>query len=212
MPRCPGGTTSDPWAAQMALQPVDYKAIFRGERESAVFYPQFLCYLPDYALRISFQFTFPHYQNCPASCLKLSSVACIPVYVFVELLLPKILASRRHRRISAASMTMPEAAMDEDYSAMFRENNIWSAWQLFRVHAKSEADAMQHGSQSQFRLSIAPPDARHVPAPSFTGQCIGHYCPPWGELSYFGEQVATKCVSAISGSRRLPEELGNDFT
>ena len=61
-------------------------------------------------------------------------------------------------------MPVPEAAVDEDDGAEFRQDEVGFASEglVFRaVHGESVAEAVEHRAHGEFRLGVASADARH---------------------------------------------------
>jgi len=63
---------------------------------------------------------------------------------------------------------VPEAAMHEDHGAVLGKGDVWLAWEIASVQSESEPELVQHGANTDFRLSILPFDPGHVPTAPFS--------------------------------------------
>lgn len=69
---------------------------------------------------------------------------------------------------------MPEAAMNEDYGAILRENEIGFAGQALVMKNVTEAACMQPLAHNHLRLRVFSPDAGHHPASHFRRDDVSH--------------------------------------
>jgi DNA-binding transcriptional LysR family regulator len=61
-------------------------------------------------------------------------------------------------------VAVPEAAVDEDDGAVFRQDEVGFARERLvfgSMDGEAVAEAVEHGAQGQLGLGIAPTDARH---------------------------------------------------
>jgi hypothetical protein len=59
---------------------------------------------------------------------------------------------------------MPEAAMNEDHSPIFRENNIRCSRQIPAMQSEPVAECMQCSADDYFRFCVLAADRSHIPA------------------------------------------------
>lgn len=71
-------------------------------------------------------------------------------------------------------MTMPEAAVSEDYGPPSGKDHVWSAGQISGVQAEAEAERMEPASQHQLWLRVAAANAAHIEASLFPRKDINH--------------------------------------
>jgi len=74
-------------------------------------------------------------------------------------------------------MPVPETAVDENDSAVFREDDIRPAGKFFvfrSVDGEAVAEFVEQRTDDDFRFGIFIPDPAHVPGASFRGEMVGH--------------------------------------
>jgi hypothetical protein len=71
-------------------------------------------------------------------------------------------------------MSMPEAAVNEDYSPMLREHKVRFARQALVMKEIAKASRMQALPNNQFGLRILAPDACHHPASYLSRNDVSH--------------------------------------
>ncbi len=72
---------------------------------------------------------------------------------------------------------VPEAAVDEDHRAVFRQDDVRFSGECFVFRAldrEAVAEAVEHRAQGEFRLRIAATDAGHDIRAFFRGEDVGH--------------------------------------
>ena len=67
---------------------------------------------------------------------------------------------------------MPETAVNENYRPVSGKNYIGFSGKSFIRDPESVSQAMEHRADGQLWLRILSPDAGHIPAAFFRGQCI----------------------------------------
>lgn len=67
----------------------------------------------------------------------------ISLHIPIELFLPKVHSRLRHSRLRAIAMAMPETSVNEDYSAIFRQDDVWSAGQILTMQPKADSKSVQ---------------------------------------------------------------------
>lgn len=75
---------------------------------------------------------------------------------------------------TAATMSVPEAAMDYDDCSVLRKNDVGAARQLPTLQPESETQPVKDGADDSLRCCVAAPDPRHVPAATLTRKVVGH--------------------------------------
>src|SRR5690348_8483519 len=78
--------------------------------------------------------------------------------------LPELRTSSRDHRPPAAVVHVPETSVDKDHLAPAGEDEVWAAWQPFRVQDVAVAQTMDQPPDNHFRLCVLALDRRHVPA------------------------------------------------
>ena len=99
----------------------------------------------------------------------------IALWVVIDLRLPEGVAGFRKAKIGAVFMAVPEAAVDEDDGAVFRQDEVGPAGQgfVFRaVDGEAVAEAVEHRAQGQLRLGVAATDAGHDFGTLFRGEDV----------------------------------------
>jgi hypothetical protein len=87
--------------------------------------------------------TAPDREDAPAACAKGSCVAAVALYIAVEFGSPERDAGLRLICEATAGVPVPEAAMNEDDSTVFRKNDVWPPRKIFGVEPKAIPLAMQ---------------------------------------------------------------------
>lgn len=113
------------------------------------------------------QLTFPYGQNPPSGTFQLCLLFPVALDRPVELLLPELRAGLRHGCIGASFMPVPEAAMNEDDSPVFWENDVRLTRQARNMQPETEARSVKQAAQHQLGFRVLAPDAGHVPAAMF---------------------------------------------
>lgn len=75
----------------------------------------------------------PHYQRLPTCLFERFANPFIPSYILVDFLIPKRNSGRRTGSLLAPLVAVPEATMDENDLAMFRQNNIRTTGKIAAV-------------------------------------------------------------------------------
>lgn len=87
----------------------------------------------------------------------------IIVNIALKFLLPELGVGFRGGGIFAAFVAVPEATVDEDDGAVFRQDNIRFPGQGFDVFAEAVARPVQHRADEHLRPRVFAFDAAHVP-------------------------------------------------
>lgn len=96
----------------------------------------------------------PNYSDAPICLDELAYVSRVSFNIFSKLFIPKFGSSRRGRCITAARVTMPKAAMNEDNCSPFRQHDIGPARKMASVKPKAQALCMKRSSEGDLRLGI----------------------------------------------------------
>ena len=136
---------------------------FRGYAVHGVFKPRLL------------QSTLPDDDDIPALGFQLAPNFLVTLLVPGYLGCPKVSVCLGNRVVLAALMAMPEAAVDEDDSAVFGEDDVGGAGKAFVIHAVAEPQAPQCTTQLQLRLRRRGVNGRHVFVALFFCEGIWHY-------------------------------------
>ena len=65
--------------------------------------------------------------------------------------------------------------MDEDYGAVFRENNVGTTWQISTMEPVTEAEREESAADEALRLRVLPTNLRHAVAALSGCQHVGHF-------------------------------------
>lgn len=98
-------------------------------------------------------------------------------FVSLDLVFPPCAAGFRDTEVRAVIMPVPEAAVDENHGAVFREDDVGPAGEgfVFRaVDGEAVAEAVEHRAQGELRLRVSPTDARHDLGALLRGEDVGH--------------------------------------
>lgn len=79
----------------------------------------------------------------------------------MELLLPERLPCLWDRRVEAARMAVPEAAMHEEGQPVTRQDQVGRSRKVLAMKAKAVPKGMEVPAQEQLRLGITASDASH---------------------------------------------------
>ena len=80
---------------------------------------------------------------------------------------------------------MPEAAMDEDDSMMFRKHEVWPTVDVPSMQPIPEAARMQGPTKNQFGLRILALNPGHHPGSGLFVHDICHLPPGLGRLTWY---------------------------
>jgi hypothetical protein len=69
---------------------------------------------------------------------------------------------------------MPETAVDEDDSFIFRQHDVWLAGEILHMQTKAIAQAMEEATDDEFRTRVFGTDAAHVPGATLGCQSVAH--------------------------------------
>ena len=111
----------------------------------------------------------------PAELAELVFIPQVAGLVSLDLCPPPVTAGFGEAEIWAILMAVPEAAVDEDDGAVFRQDEVGFSGEGFvirPVDGESVAEAVEHRSQGELRLGVASPDAGHDFGAFFWGEDV----------------------------------------
>ena len=76
--------------------------------------------------------------------------------------------------VDAATVAVPEAAVDEDGGFVFGEDNVGATGEVFGVEAEAVAEAVQKGADENLGFSVFAFDAGHIPGSALWREAV-HY-------------------------------------
>jgi len=117
--------------------------------------------------------TFPNHQNAPPLCFQSFDVPAVPFCCAAPLFFPELRPGFRRDHSPPAIVGVPEAAVNENYRSIFRQDNIRFSRQVFSVQPIPVTKRVKHRSNPHFRLGVPAPDRRHV-ATSLLGRVHIH--------------------------------------
>jgi hypothetical protein len=115
--------------------------------------------------------TLPYRKTSPARFFQGRNVPAISRHISSQLLRPERPVAFRHYHVPAAWMLMPEAAVNEDHSSIFRKNDVRFARQVLDVQAVTKTSGMKKSPDTHLGHRVFPPNAGHHPA----ARCLVDY-------------------------------------
>lgn len=97
-------------------------------------------------------------------------------HVCRELRVPEVDSGGGHRRQLATSMSMPEAAMNEDDASILREDEVRSARERSIIGLEPQTCSMQIAADQQFGLRVTSSDPPHHQRSLFRADDVDHGC------------------------------------
>jgi hypothetical protein len=104
-------------------------------------------------VRVSY-FTFPNRYYIPTQSRKFFGINLVSFAVGSDFINPKLCICFWRVSIFATLVPMPETAVQENYSFVFRQNNIGFSGQLWNIHAIPKAPYKKGFAQCQFGFCI----------------------------------------------------------
>lgn len=108
--------------------------------------------------QLIFQLTLPDGQHSPAERPERFMIAGIARDIVRDLLFPEFSVVLRPDEIPATFMTVPEAAIDEDYGVIFRQDDVRGARQPSVILAVTESVGEEIFPDNLLRFRIPPAD------------------------------------------------------
>ena len=127
----------------------------------------------------------PNDDYHPSFCLQFSPNLLVTLLVPGNLGRPVIGIGLWNRIVSASFVTMPEAAVNEDYSPVFGKDDVWRTGETFVINPIAESQAPESVSHAQLRLGGSGADGRHVAVALGGSECIRHFCCLNTNVHYF---------------------------
>lgn len=122
--------------------------------------------------------TLPDDGHPPAEREKLFPILNIAGSIALKLREPIVGVGRRSRRIPAAGMPVPEAAVHKTNSPIPPEDQVRLPWKGAAVEPEPEPSYVEGSPQEAFGTSVPAPDPRHVPRARQHIHGIGHRVRP----------------------------------
>jgi len=117
----------------------------------------------------------PYRDHMPALFAKRVFVPQVAGAVAIDLEFPPCEPGFRQAEVGTVFVPVPEAAVDEDDGAVFRQDEVGFTGQgtVFRaVDGEAIAEPVEHRAQGEFRLGIATADAGHDIGALFRGEDV----------------------------------------
>ena len=121
-----------------------------------------------------FQLTLPNRQNAPSCFFQVANVALIACDVRRKLRLPKHCSAFRCCRVTASSVSVPEASMHKDDFLTGSKNQIWAAGKFRGVQSIPVSQTVHEPTKSQFWTGILRVDCSHDGRALFSGDMVRH--------------------------------------
>lgn len=134
-----------------------------------------------------FQGAGPDGDDVPAEVLEGGFGAEIAGLVAGDLVGPPFGAGAGKAEVGAVFVAVPEAAVDEDDGAEFRQDEIGAAGEgfVFRaVHGEAVAETVEHGPEGELGFGVPAADAGHDVGAFFGSENVGH---GGGKLAFLRE-------------------------
>lgn len=113
-------------------------------------------------LVLTTQLTFPDRDSVPALTVQQSDVTGVAGTVTGYFGGPEVRVCFRQPKVRAVGMPVPEAAIDEDGSAVARQHQVRTAGEFLVVEAEAEAIAPEILTDDDFRACVFGADGSHV--------------------------------------------------
>lgn len=131
------------------------------------------------------KFALPNDDYHPSFCLQFSPNLLVTLLVPDNLGRPVIGIGLWNRIVSASLVTMPEAAVNEDYSPVLGKDDVWRTRETFVIYPIAESQAPKSVTQAQLRLGGSGVDGRHVAVALGGSKGIGHKHLAFAKIHYF---------------------------
>lgn len=116
---------------------------------------------PDCVLDRVLQGALPNDAHTPATLAKHCRMACVPVDISLEFLLPEFCVCLWDGGVSTALVPVPETAMNEYHGPVFRKHQIGRARQISDMKPVPKSPGKKTGAKHPFGPGILSADARH---------------------------------------------------
>lgn len=125
-------------------------------------------------LVLTTQLAFPDRDSVPALTVQQSDVSGIAGTVTGYFGGPEVRVCFRQPEVRAVRMSMPEAAIDEDGSAVARQHQVRTAGEFLVVEAEAEAITPEILADDDFRTCVFGADGGHVVMALLGSSGVGH--------------------------------------
>jgi hypothetical protein len=109
--------------------------------------------------------TLPKLEDTPTLLEQFGSVSKVSFHILVEFQSPEFFASSRGCGISAAKVSVPETAMNENADVVAGKHHVWPTWKLPRMQSIPEAMPMEQLPDLHLGRCIASANSGHHPRP-----------------------------------------------
>lgn len=120
------------------------------------------------------ELAFPNDYDGPAFGFQPAPDVLVPFLVPGDFGCPEVGVGFGDRVELAGFVTVPEAAVDEDYCPVLRKDNVWGAGEALVVHSVAETLLPESMAQPQLRFCGSGVDGGHVAMALGFRQCIRH--------------------------------------
>lgn len=110
------------------------------------------------------QRTLPNNPDSPPAATERAHMSIVTVHILSELAIPEDDPGLRLIGKNAASVAVPETAVHENDCMVFGKHNIRTACQIFPMHSKADAHAMQRAPQLQLGRCVLAAYPGHMEA------------------------------------------------
>lgn len=117
-----------------------------------------------------FQGAFPDYGHAPSKSEQHLRMPSVAIDILLEFMSPELFVGLRRSCVSAAFMSVPEAAVHKNHSLVFGEHKVGRARQLSHMKSISESSGEKTGAKCPFRPSIFSANTRHHAAALRSGR------------------------------------------
>ena len=154
------------------------------------------------------EFTLPDGDDGPGEGVEALGIEFVAGDVACYFLLPEFNMGLRHDIFGAVAVAVPEAAVDEDDGAIFRQYQIRRSGQALVVEPVSVAAAPQFVPDGPLGDRVLRADAGHAVVPLGGSQAVGIM---WHETTktgtYRNEHVPKNPISGTYPNERVPKNL-----
>ena len=109
-----------------------------------------------------FELTFPDGDAVPSESGELLEGLCVAVFVSVDFAGPEISVGFGDTVGTAAIVSVPETAVDEDAGGVFAEHDVGVSGETGVIEAETESMGKKKATDDQLRLGVLGVNRRHV--------------------------------------------------
>jgi len=108
-----------------------------------------------------FQSAFPNYGHAPSQIEQNIHMLSVAIDVLLKFMSPELFVGLRGCCVSAALMSVPEAAVHKNHSLVFGKHKVGRAGQFSHMKSITESSGKKAGAKCPFRPSIFSANTRH---------------------------------------------------